>query len=316
MDLASLETFLAVAQTGSMAEAARQVYVSQGTASTRIKALEDELGVALFDRARGVRGVTLTPQGEQLLPIALQQVALWGQALELCDRPVRQRLRIAAVDGLNASVLARAYRMLATTHPEIYLDVLTVHSREAYDLLESGQADVGFVFQLHKSAHVDARPLYRESWGVVCPSDAPFAQTQKLASLDPAREVVRRWRPEFDEWHRNHIRSGAPALSVGTTSMLGPVLRGSDLWSIVPAGIGEAIAEGDQSLVFLPLRDCPPPGPEAHVLLPKKALPWVKDAVDTLMDVVTEVIAQDKRIISARRSTEREGRAYGQHKNY
>ena len=66
--LTGLETFLAVVQTGSMAAAAKQVFVSQGTAFTRIKALEEELGVTLFERARGVHGITLTPLGEQLLP--------------------------------------------------------------------------------------------------------------------------------------------------------------------------------------------------------------------------------------------------------
>ena len=297
MDITGLETFLAVAQTGSMADAAKRVFVSQGTASTRIKALEDELGVTLFERARGVRGISLTPQGEKLLPIARQQVALWGQAMELQGSATRQRLRIAAADGLNASVLARAYRLLATMRHEVYLDVLTVHSREAYELLESGQADVGFVFRLHRSPHVEARPLYRESWGVVCPRDAAFAKTQELRSLDPALEVVRGWGPKFGEWHRQHIPAGAPAISVGTTSMLGAVLRESDLWSIVPAGIGKAIVHATPTHIFLPLVDCPPPGPDAHVLLPEKALPWVEDAVGVLMDTVAATIAQDEDLI-------------------
>ena len=297
MDLTGLETFLAVAQTGSMADAAKRVFVSQGTASTRIKALEDELDVTLFERARGVRGIALTPHGERLLPIARQQVALWEQAMELQNSMARQRLRIAAADGLNASGLARIYRLLATTRPEVYLDVLTVHSREAYELLESGQADVGFVFRLHRSPHVEARPLYRESWGIVCPCDAAFAKTQQLRSLDPTLEVVRGWGPEFDEWHRQHIPEGAPAISVGTTSMLGAVLRESDMWSIVPAGIGKAIANTTPSHVFLPLVDCPPPGPDAHVLLPEKALPWVGDAVGVLMDAVAETITQDEDLV-------------------
>ncbi len=296
MDLASIETFLAVAQTGSMAAAAKQVFVSQGTASTRIKTLEEELGVQLFDRARGVRGITLTPQGEQLLPIARQQVALWEQAKDLRAINARQTLRVAAADALNASVLARAYRSVIEHHPKVYLEVRTAHSREAYDLLESGQVDVGFVFRLHHSTHVDARPLYQELWGVVCPADAAFAQTRNLASLDPSHEVVRKWGPEFAEWHRAHIPEGTPALSVGTTSMLGAIMRGTNLWSIVPAGMGHAIVSSDPSFVFQPLEDCPPPGPAAHMLLPKKALPWVGSAVDVLMQSVLNVVDADEHL--------------------
>lgn len=105
------------------------------------------------------------------------------------------------------------------------------------------------------------------------------------------REVVRAWRPELEEWHRAHIPAGAPALSVGTISMLAAVMRGTDLWSIVPAGIGDAIVESVPSHVFLPLAEYPPPGPDAHVLLPKKMLPWVTDAAGILMDAVREVVA-------------------------
>ena len=79
--------------------------------------------------------------------------------------------------------------------------------------------------------------------------------------------------------------------------MLGAVLRESDLWSIVPAGIGEAIAKTSPSHAFLPLVDCPPPGPDAHALLPEKALPWVEDAVGVLMDTVAATIAQDEDLI-------------------
>lgn len=238
----------------------------------------------------------VTPQGEQLLPIAQQQLSLWTQAKELRCHPTRQRLRVAAVDGLNASVLAQAYRIVAHAHPEVYLDVRTVHSREAYELLESGQADVGFVFRLHPSAHVDARTLYRDAWGIVCPAYAAYAATRNLGTLDPALEVVRAWRPELEEWHRAHIPAGQPALSVGTTSMLGPVLRGSDLWSLVPAGIGEAIAASNPSHVFLPLADCPPPGPAAHVLLPKKRLPWVEGPTGALLEAVAGVIHADEHL--------------------
>lgn len=136
-----------------------------------------------------MRGITLTPQGERLLPIARQQVALWDQAM-LRNSATRQRLRVVAANGLNASMLARVYRLLATTRPGIHLDVLTVHSREAYGLLESGQADVGFVFRLHRSPHLEARPLHRESRGIVCPRDGKFSATSYLSSLDPALEVV------------------------------------------------------------------------------------------------------------------------------
>ena len=64
MDLRQLQYFLQIAETGSVREAASRVRVAQSALSRHVRALEDELGVALFDRH--ARGVSLTPAGTRL----------------------------------------------------------------------------------------------------------------------------------------------------------------------------------------------------------------------------------------------------------
>ena len=288
-----LETFLAVARTENMAEAAREVWVSQGTASTRIKNLEEELGTTLFVRARGVKGVALTPAGERLLPIAREQVALWRRAADVAGSNIRTTLHVVAADRLNADVLVRAYRSVVETHPEVFLDVRTDHTREAYQMLETGQADVGFVFRLHRSDRENSRPLFRERWGVVCPADHGFVTSKDPHELDPTREVTRTWGAEFDQWHRLTFSEGEEAIRVGSLAMLPHIIALDDVWSVVPAGVGHACVKENPSLVFVPLKESQPPAPVAHVLTPHRSLPWVADVVATLMDAVTAVIEAD-----------------------
>ena len=73
MELYQLRSFASVAELGHLTRAADRLHVSQPALSAQIKALEDELGVPLFDR--GPTGMTLTPAGKRLLPDALKVIA-------------------------------------------------------------------------------------------------------------------------------------------------------------------------------------------------------------------------------------------------
>lgn len=102
MSLVQLESFVAVAEEGTMSRAARRLRVAQPPLTRRIQGLEEELGVRLF--ARTGRGMQLLPPGEVLLPHAreilarvqavrssLQAVAEWQKASPPANATDRSR---------------------------------------------------------------------------------------------------------------------------------------------------------------------------------------------------------------------------------
>lgn len=130
-----LETFLAIAETGSLTRAGSRIARSQSAVSLQLHRLEEVLGARLFDR--GTRHVHLTPAGERLLPLA-------RQALEAAD---------AAVAALSD----RPRRTVRVGVPEEYADRLIP---EVLD--ETGRHDPALVFEVECAASAELERRVRQ----------------------------------------------------------------------------------------------------------------------------------------------------------
>ncbi|MEQ9638836.1 MAG: LysR substrate-binding domain-containing protein [Alphaproteobacteria bacterium] len=122
LDSDLLRTFLAVADAGSISAGATRIYRSQSAASLQIKQLEELLGRPVFDRHG--RGVTLTPAGERLQPVARQVVGQLDSVLaDLRQAPLAGALRVGIADEYGQDVLTRAIGRFARDHPRVDLDI-------------------------------------------------------------------------------------------------------------------------------------------------------------------------------------------------
>ena len=114
MELRHLRYFIAVAETGSLTEAAkRRLYTSQPSLSRQIRDLEDEVGVELLNR--GVRGVELTAAGKAFRDharLALMQVDATVEAARRAARPARKTFNIGFQTGHEMNWLLRAMHLL------------------------------------------------------------------------------------------------------------------------------------------------------------------------------------------------------------
>lgn len=270
MDFDEILTFLAVAEYGNIAKAADQLYIGQGTASSRIMHIEEELGIHVFSRGKGIKKVTLTPEGESLLPIAKQWIALLQQANQIKNQAVFHELRIAATDMLNRSYFGKIYLDFMEKHPEIQLFLQTEHSTEIYQRIAQQQIDLGFVFSLHKHANIASLPLYEEKCVLLYHKEDPFAQTGSFGSLDAKGEVYTTMGHDFDLWHQRFFGDRVERnISIGTGALLDLFLKKPKTWAVVPHALAEILCKSNPDLKIAPFTKNAPPARIAYVLVPK-----------------------------------------------
>lgn len=138
--------FHAVAQAGSLSQAAEKLFVSQSAISQSIKKLEQQMKTSLMIRTP--RGIRLTPEGAVLfsyLDQALQIIDAGERHVADLQRLNRGEIRIGASDTLCRHYLLPALDRFHKEHPHIHLHVTNRTSQETVTLLENGQIDFGIV---------------------------------------------------------------------------------------------------------------------------------------------------------------------------
>ena len=146
MNIEQIEAFLAVVEHGSITAAASFLFIAQSNVSSRIKKLEESLGVKLLSRKKGYKQISLTAHGEAFLPLAMQIFSIIHEANNLKYTLPTEELKIASVDAVNNYTFVPLYRDFMKKEEKIKLKIATHHSNEIHALVESGQADIGFVY--------------------------------------------------------------------------------------------------------------------------------------------------------------------------
>lgn len=130
MDWDHLRFFAALAQTGTLAGAARTLNVEHTTVARRIQALEQQLGHPLF--VRDASGHKLNEAGRQLLPVAqaMEHAArgLDQLGLQAAQQPaaVAGLVRVGVTEGLGVQLLAAPLAQLAQQYPKLSIDLLAL----------------------------------------------------------------------------------------------------------------------------------------------------------------------------------------------
>ncbi len=159
LSIDQLRVLITVADTGSLSAAARKLRRAQSTVSYAISALEERLGVILFDRA-GYRP-TLTPQGHAILSEARAVLSgvdrLSAVASRMDTRRVEARLRVAIDNLLVNDELAQALAPFAHRFTATQLLVRAESARSATQLLLSGDVDLAIHVRIDDGASVLAQ---------------------------------------------------------------------------------------------------------------------------------------------------------------
>ncbi|MGN5378153.1 LysR family transcriptional regulator [Streptomyces sp. MUSC 14] len=187
-DLAALELLLAVARLGSLGAAAREVGITQPAASSRIRSMERQLGVALVDRSP--RGSRLTDAGALVTDWA-RRVVEAAAAFDAGARALRDRrdsrLRVAASMTIAEYLLPGWLLALHAERPDTAVSLLAGNSTKVAELLLSGEADLGFVEGLTVPSGLDTAVIARDRLIVVTAPGHPWARRRRPLA---ARELA------------------------------------------------------------------------------------------------------------------------------
>ena len=187
MDLANLNAFIAIAETGSFSEAGERLHLTQPAVSKRIAGLEQQLGVRLFDRLG--RQVLLTEAGRLLLPRAKQMLAeadAARRAIDDLDQDIGGRLSLATSHHIGLHRLPHLLRRFSALHPRVALDLGFMDSEQAYARVLQGSAELALTTLGPTQPPLRSTPLWDDPLHVVVAPDHPLAMRTKVSLADLA----------------------------------------------------------------------------------------------------------------------------------
>ena len=211
MDLYQIRYFLAVVDAGNFSRAAERVHVTQPTLSAGIKKLEDELGVALFERSN--REVKLTTAGEQFISRARAISREMEQAKdELKAVRTQAVLRIGALKTLPMDSLAELVRSFRQSRPDVVIELADGADDELRARLRLDQIDLAVTVLRANDKATSSQVFIEEALFLAVNEGHPLAQknTVRLQDLDGQPFIERInceiWAEVQDEFKRCHVQ--------------------------------------------------------------------------------------------------------------
>lgn len=188
MDLANLNAFIAVAETGSFSLAAERLHLTQPAVSKRIAALEGQLDVRLFDRLG--REISLTEAGRALQPRAYQILNVLEdtrRALTNLNGDIGGRLSLATSHHIGLHRLPPLLRAFTRAHPQVNLDIRFLDSEIAYDEVLHGRAELAVITLAPQTAEpVKAMKVWDDPLDFVVAPEHPLAHRPTITLADIA----------------------------------------------------------------------------------------------------------------------------------
>ncbi len=260
MDQSSLDIFTIVAAEGSITRASRVLGRVPSNVTTRIRLLEEDLGVVLF--SRDAKKMTLTREGELFLIYARRITGLMTEARNAMRHSLAGgMLRVGSMESTAASRLPDILRDFNAAWPEVSLQLSMGATRELIDRVLAGeldcalvagpaQADGGNMLTTGGLEQLSARKVFSEELVIVLPEGHPVIETaadlrvDTLAALEPGctyRRIAEGW---------GRARAGMRTMELGSYhAILASVAAGSAV-GVMPQSVLDLMKPGQDVLTF------------------------------------------------------------------
>jgi DNA-binding transcriptional LysR family regulator len=181
--LKQLKTFIAVAETLKMSEAAKKLYISQPTVSQIISDLEEEFHAVFFKRYP--KKLELTPMGKLFLERAIHVMVSYENLNQFMNSSKTIRpLRVGATLTIGDTMISDILQLLKETHPDIEASVYIENTKILEHRLIHNELDISFVEGIIFNDKIVTEPILEDSLQLICSKDHPFAQKEILQLED------------------------------------------------------------------------------------------------------------------------------------
>ena len=191
MTLTELRYIVAVARERHFGRAAGACFVSQPTLSVAIKKLEQELGVALFERGAGEVSVTST--GQQVVEQAQRVLEEAARIKELASAgrdPLAGSLRLGTIYTIGPYLLPKLIPILRRAAPSMQLLIQENYTHKLAEFLKQGEVDVIVVALPFDQPGMQVRPVYDEPFLVAMPHGHPWEKRKTITGDELKKESL------------------------------------------------------------------------------------------------------------------------------
>lgn len=258
MELRHVRYFDAIAETLNFTRAAERLHVTQSTLSHQIKQMEEELGVALFDRS--TKKIRMTEAGEILrtyMTPALEQIDRGVQALRGDAEFLSGTIRLGTTPSFNTRMVPLCVSTFLHHYPHTQVVVEELSGDMLARRISSGDLDLAVSYRPVDGTGLWFEPLYNEELRLVVAASHPLAKRRRVRMVElhhvrmvllPTEYLTRQLLDECFE------AAGATPLVVAQLNSIWPMfelIRQTDL-----AGIfGETAVTQSAELRIVPLED-------------------------------------------------------------
>ena len=201
MELSDLTVFRTVVQTGGITRAAEKLNRVQSNVTTRIRQLEDQLGVELFIRAG--KKLHLSPAGKVLLDYADRLLNLANEARDAVhDTEPRGLFRLGAMESTASVRLPAPLSQYCRSYPDVRLELRTGNCQELTGLVLRGEIDVALTAGTIPEAPFEKMPAFEEEMVIVAAANHPPIKSPRDAISRTALvfETGCSYRQRLEDW--------------------------------------------------------------------------------------------------------------------
>jgi DNA-binding transcriptional LysR family regulator len=242
MELRQIRSFLSIAETLHFGRTAELIHLSQPALSLQIRALEEEVGVRLFERNR--RKTTLTAAGIAFREDAVAAVSQLDQAIRrarLAGHGKVGLLRIGFISTAGNEIVPNLVRRFRESNPDVVFSLRNILTTDQIQMLAAGSLDIGFLrLPIGEYPDLEVAEVHREPFVVVTPLSHKLAKRKKVALHELSGEnfvmYERSYAPGFHDLIFGMLRDAGVVPNVCQTAGQMPTLI-----SLVDSGMGISI---------------------------------------------------------------------------